>query len=56
MKIGAVLESLRVPTFTVVTPREEVKGITIKMKPNNPLKSTFLVIIQPPYKLGLILI
>jgi hypothetical protein len=45
MKRGAVLESLRVPTFTVVSPHEEVIRVIIKSKMVDPIKKTFFAII-----------
>jgi hypothetical protein len=45
MKRGAVLESLRVPTFTVVIPQGEVIRVVIKNKVVDPIKKTFFVII-----------
>jgi hypothetical protein len=44
MKTGAVLESLRAPTFSVVSPHEEVKGIPMKNSPNRMISITFLFI------------
>jgi hypothetical protein len=39
-----VLESLRAPTFNVVSPHEEVKGIPMEISPNRVISITFLFI------------
>jgi hypothetical protein len=44
IKIGAVLESLRAPTFTVVSPQEVVNGIPRRRNPIKPMKNTLLFI------------
>jgi hypothetical protein len=44
MKIGAVLESLRAPIFTVVSPHEEVKGIPTEIDPNKTISIILLFI------------
>jgi hypothetical protein len=45
IKIGAVLESFRAPTFTVVSPQEEVRGIPIKIRPKRTIRFTLFFII-----------
>jgi hypothetical protein len=45
MKMGAVLESLSAPTFTVVSAQEE-KGA--KIRPNNTKKMMFFFMVKPP--------
>jgi hypothetical protein len=44
IKIGAVLESLRAPTFTVVSPQEVVNGIP-RRSPIKPMEKTLLFIL-----------
>jgi hypothetical protein len=46
MKMGAVLESLRAPTFTVVNAQEGMDERR-KRKPNNPKRITFFMILPP---------
>jgi hypothetical protein len=48
MKIGAVLESLRAPTFTVVNAQEGMDGRKEKRRPHKTIKMMFFFMALPP--------
>jgi hypothetical protein len=48
MKIGAVLESLRAPTFTVVNAQEEMGKKKEKRRPHKTIKTMFFFMALPP--------
>jgi hypothetical protein len=48
MKMGAVLESLRAPTFTVVTAQEGVEKEKEKRSPHKKIKTILFFMDLPP--------
>jgi hypothetical protein len=50
MKRGAVLESLRAPTFTVVSPQQSVKDRLMEKMERNPISINFVFIFHLPFE------